>query len=733
MLNIVSFFKKILISRAVDEDTVRKTFLMKGISLIGIVFLVLLGTIALLQGEILLSVIDYLAALLLIIILCLMSIKGYIYFALWAGVSIVASLFLYLFVTGGVDKTGFLWTYTLPLVTFFLLGSRKGFWFSLIYFLACVIIMIVDINSSMINLYNKDFVLRFLPSFAVVILLSFVYEKFREVSQQALVEAKKVAEAANIAKSEFLANMSHEIRTPMNGVLGMNELLLGTDLSIGQQRFVKNIQSSGELLLEIINNILDFSKIEAGKLELETVPFNLQLLVEDVVQMLASHADAKGVKLTVVIPEETSLSLNGDPTRLRQILTNLIGNAIKFTEKGEIVVRASTIQQASHHVMLQISVRDTGIGISPEVRQQLFKPFSQADSSTTRTYGGTGLGLAISSELVLRMGGELKCESEPGKGSHFFFAVRLETVSEKGSKKHHPDFSTNRYNILADNQQLDMHVLVAEDNETNQEVAIGMLQKIGCKVTIAATGEEAVEAVSKESYDMIFMDCQMPVMDGYQAAAAIRLMEKKEGSVKSVPIIALTANALEGDRERCLSAGMDDYISKPFNQDKILKIFQKLFGEKKLSESLKDESTQKMTTEKEGAQQLSNDYPAQENKVGIPVIDQSVLNSLRDLQMPGKPDILKRVISAYLSSTAPLLVTLKEAYSAKDIEGTQNLAHTLKSSSANVGAIKLSELCKELEMACRNNTLENAALLISSIESEVTLVTDALNKEIHST
>ena len=491
---------------------------------------------------------------------------------------------------------------------------------------------------------------------------------------------------------------------------------------------MKNIQSSGELLLEIINDILDFSKIEAGKLELETVSFNLRLLVEDVVQMLVSHADAKGLKLMVVIPEEASLSLKGDPTRLRQILTNLIGNAIKFTEKGEVVVRASTILQNSHRVMLQISVHDTGIGISPEIRQQLFKPFSQADSSTTRNYGGTGLGLAISSELVSCMGGELTCESELGKGSHFYFTIQLEVVPVHKRKVQLSDSGVSKHTFVEDGQQLNMHVLVAEDNETNQEVAVGMLQKLGCEVTLAVNGEKAIEAISETSFDIILMDCQMPVMDGYQATAAIRLMEKKEGSVKHIPIIALTANALEGDRERCLAAGMDDYISKPFKQENILKIFERLFHGKKASELTDD-----TPVEKEGRQQLSEESLKTENKRDTPVIDQSVFSALRDLQMPGKPDILKRIINAYLSSTEPLIVTLKEAYSADDIEETQNSAHSLKSSSANVGATKLSELCKELEMGCRNNTLENAVLLISAIESEFILVNDALNKEIHST
>ena len=545
---------------------------------------------------------------------------------------------------------------------------------------------------------------------------------------EAAIESETVA---NRAKSEFLANMSHEIRTPMNGVLGMAELLQNTDLSHKQRRYTKVIQESGELLLSIINDILDFSKIEAGKLELESIPFDLRDLIRDVARMLSSSASAKGLELNIIIPDEARLNLKGDPTRIRQVLTNLVANGIKFTEKGKIVIRAAKIKENDQQITLKIAVEDTGIGIDPEVQQQLFKPFSQADGSTTRKYGGTGLGLAISSELVSHMGGVLECDSEPGKGSHFFFTLQLELVSEAESKKYLSG-PVGKNNPVTDNtKHLDIHILVAEDNVTNQEVVSGMLKRIVSRVSLVSNGQEAVDLLSKMTCDLILMDCQMPIMDGYQATSVIRQKEEKEGLGKHIPIIALTANALEGDRDKCILTGMDDYISKPFNQDDIDAILVRWFHGLH-SKAVIGKPALAIPSETIDVEQFSEEDLRKGKGDDSSSIDLSVLSGLRNLQVEGKPDVTEKIVRVYLSSSEPFFEKLKKAAVVEDLEELQNIAHSLKSSSANVGAIKLSRMCKDLEMACRNKVLEKMTDRVETIATEFFQVKHDLNREISS-
>ncbi|MBF0189725.1 MAG: response regulator [Magnetococcales bacterium] len=524
------------------------------------------------------------------------------------------------------------------------------------------------------------------------------------------------AEAAHQAKERFLASMSHEIRTPMNGVLGMADLILRTGLTEKQRHYVNTIHRSGRTLLRIINDILDLSKIQSGRLVLEMFQFDLNELIQDLRTMFAAQVGNKGLVFTCRIAEGVPVYLLGDAYRLNQILFNLVGNAIKFTEKGSITLKVEVQEEREADVLMRFEVIDTGIGIAPEYVPNLFQPFSQADSSIARKFGGSGLGLAITRQLVRVMDGALWVESEPGQGATFGFVARF-GKQQAGDRQLLEDWEKNRRACLPEEVRFDGHILLVEDNLVNQEVAEATLELFGFRVTTARNGQQALAAVKSAGrpFDAIFMDCEMPILDGFETTRRLRRLEKQAG-LPRVPIIALTAHVLEESRQLSLEAGMDDYLHKPFSQSDLIRLLQRWLPSRQegvgaiRSRIAVVEPGVEPAVEPEveaGAERLSEEALGsdagaclKESMVTLPVLDPVALEQIVNLTRKGGSDLLVKMVEHYCERTPELLVELETALEQRDTEGVRVAAHTLKSSSLTMGSVRLAELGRMMESGC---------------------------------
>ena len=568
------------------------------------------------------------------------------------------------------------------------------------------------------------------------------------LARKSLDEARQSAEHMTKTKSDFLANMSHEIRTPLNGILGMAEVCLETTLDKDQKHFVGVITKEATSLLEIINEILDLSKLEAGKMEIEQVPFDLKAFFNDLIESFSFQAAQKGLKLISSVSPETPTRIVGDPGRLRQILRNLIGNAIKFTHAGRIVVEAEPAEEQGDRIKLRFLVKDTGIGIPKEKQTLVFESFTQADGSTTRKYGGTGLGLTISKRLAELMGGEIGVDSEEGKGSTFWFTAvfsktsvtdlhrrregelrrtieSLLAPSLRGANNSGFDVMT-RYASAGEDRK-EIRILLAEDYPTNQTIAKRHLEHAGYQVDLAENGELALEAFRCRHYDLILMDVEMPVMDGCQVTKAIRELETEQAALEKpqapeaihrVPIIAMTAHAFREQKELCFEAGMDDFLSKPLTKKELISMVAK-----RLIISLSRSTISSDEAILNPASMTGQKVSPEVVRSGKPIdLERAIA------EFEGDKELLAEVIAGFTEKVTEQIGTIREALSCGDAETVRNEAHTIKGGAANLTAENLAKSAFELESKGKSRELDGAGEILDNLEREFEVLRDYIQE-----
>jgi signal transduction histidine kinase len=475
----------------------------------------------------------------------------------------------------------------------------------------------------------------------------------------------------------------------------MTDLLLQSELAPRARTYAEGVQRSGEVLLAIVDDILDLSKIKAGKLDLESAPLDVRKVVGEVAQLFAERAEEKGVTLTWNVDTTLPDGLEGDPIRLRQVLLNLVGNALKFTQEGSVRVAVELGEETPEAVMLRFEVADTGIGIDPHDRERLFQPFAQADSSTTRKYGGTGLGLSICQRLVQLMGGAIGVESELGGGSTFWFSIPVRRTAAPVNEPVAPAIAGTL--PRASSPSAAQRLLLVEDSWINQQVALGMLEQLGYEADLAANGREALEAIERGAYAAVLLDCQMPEMDGFQMATELRRREAQSGR-PALPVIAMTASAMPADRERCLATGMNDHLAKPV---RIAELSAKL---------------ERWVATSSAAEQVPTEV----------VLDPAALAEVARLQRPGRPDLVNSIVTRFRDEAPRRVEALREAIDRGDAAAVRDYAHSLKGDSRRIGGTEVGRLCAEIELLGRSGTLANAAELLARLSAAVERLCTAL-------